>query len=315
MDIRRWVFIVAIVVTGALGGCATGYQKLGLGGGFSERRISDTAYYVAFAGNGYASRERVHWFWMYRCAELTLEKNHSLFVISPVKRTSRSAFPEARFLPAAYGDGGGGRFVRTGHGGGSVIYLPGAPVTVTTWTSSANILMYDRPLPQEMADAWDAEAVRDALAPYVKSGGNAPLPVAKDVYASALVMHDEVGVQSIESVATPKSGDAASDARLPRTEASVKNVLDGPWVRAVLRIGYRAAFGPGSSQRVPSTAAWNITISPNGPVSQCDPVSSSLAKPELVEAITKFLKQLNFGPQDVSETQVTRVTFYFKPLD
>jgi len=138
---------------------------------------------------------------------------------------------------------------------------------------------------------------------------------AKDLLKNALVIHDDVGVQSIESVGTPKTDGNIPDARLPRTEASVNEVLDGPFVRKVMRMGYRGSIGPGSPQRVPSTATWNITISPNGPVTRCDPVSDSLDSPKLVEDLTKFLQHLNFGPQDASETQVNRVTFYFKPMD
>ena len=104
--------LLALLVV-ALGGCATGYQKAGLTGGYSERRISDSAYYVSFSGNGFASKDRVHWFWMYRCAEVTLLQKHSLFVLDTSNRSSRAITAVPRLLPAVYHAGDGGGFVKT----------------------------------------------------------------------------------------------------------------------------------------------------------------------------------------------------------
>jgi hypothetical protein len=63
-------------------GCATGYHPSGLGGGFSELRLSQRAWQVNFAGNGYTSPERAHSFALRRAAELTLASGYQAFYVA-----------------------------------------------------------------------------------------------------------------------------------------------------------------------------------------------------------------------------------------
>ena len=63
-------------------GCATGYRPSGFTGGFSELRLSERAWQVNFAGNGYTNPERARSFALRRAAELTLASGYQAFYIA-----------------------------------------------------------------------------------------------------------------------------------------------------------------------------------------------------------------------------------------
>jgi hypothetical protein len=71
------LFIVII----SLAGCATGYQKLGKNGGYSDQKINDRVYKVSFQGNTHTSDEKVRKYFMRRCAEIALEHHFPYFII------------------------------------------------------------------------------------------------------------------------------------------------------------------------------------------------------------------------------------------
>lgn len=84
-----------------IGGCATGYQPRNITGGFSEVQIRGDVWEVIFSGNGYATRETVQTFWLYRCAELTLMKGYDGFeVLSDMNLASQpDATADAMLVP------------------------------------------------------------------------------------------------------------------------------------------------------------------------------------------------------------------------
>ena len=71
------VFLVVFV-----SGCATPYQKVDFGGGYSETQLSENAFNVRFQGNGFTSSQRVSDLALLRCAELCLEHGFGFFVIT-----------------------------------------------------------------------------------------------------------------------------------------------------------------------------------------------------------------------------------------
>ena len=80
---RLWI-AGASVLTLALSACATAtpYQPAGYGqtrGGYSEQRIAENRYRVAFAGNSVTTRDTVEMYLLYRAAELTLENGGDWF--------------------------------------------------------------------------------------------------------------------------------------------------------------------------------------------------------------------------------------------
>ena len=65
----------------ALASCATPYADQGLLGGFDVKELRPDVFRVKFQGNGYTTRESIQVYWLYRCAELALEKGFAGFEI------------------------------------------------------------------------------------------------------------------------------------------------------------------------------------------------------------------------------------------
>lgn len=61
--------------------CATPYQKHGFRGGYSESQVNRDMYEVVFDGNGYTRQATVYEYLKRRCAEITLEKGYSHYII------------------------------------------------------------------------------------------------------------------------------------------------------------------------------------------------------------------------------------------
>lgn len=61
--------------------CATPYQQSGITGGFDVKELRTDVFRVSFQGNGYTTRESVQVYWLYRCAELAIEKGFAGFEI------------------------------------------------------------------------------------------------------------------------------------------------------------------------------------------------------------------------------------------
>ena len=62
-------------------GCATAYQSTSFTGGHSEKQLEKNIWRVAFHGNGYTNKETVQTYWLYRCAQMTIEKGFDGFEI------------------------------------------------------------------------------------------------------------------------------------------------------------------------------------------------------------------------------------------
>jgi hypothetical protein len=175
---------MAVVVM--LAGCATAYKKSGLTGGYGETRIDSNHYMVYFNGNGYASEDRVWYFWIYRCAQLTREQGFAYFSVTPVQSNlNKTAFaPEqAGHLYAAVLDGDAqGHAIEvhsSGGGGGGFIYVPGA--VIRTWHSKAIIAMYGANVPPRTV-VLQAQSVLDLLAGYIKTNGSSAAPLRDAIY-------------------------------------------------------------------------------------------------------------------------------------
>ncbi len=71
-------------------GCATGYQRQGLTGGYTDTRIQDNMFRVGFKGNGYTSTEKAADMALLRCAELALENGYNYFVVMGENQETRA---------------------------------------------------------------------------------------------------------------------------------------------------------------------------------------------------------------------------------
>jgi hypothetical protein len=55
--------------------------EFGIAGGFAEEHKGDGVWHVSFSGNAFTTRETVQTYWLYRCAEFTLENGYDGFEI------------------------------------------------------------------------------------------------------------------------------------------------------------------------------------------------------------------------------------------
>ncbi|HWA64090.1 MAG TPA: hypothetical protein VG939_22165 [Caulobacteraceae bacterium] len=102
----RWNHLLVVgLAAGLLASCATTYDKEGWTGGFSEQQLGPARWRVVFSANGYTSRETAQTYWLYRCAQLTLEKNYTAFrVVTPMPLISapRRTAPASGLTRAQY---------------------------------------------------------------------------------------------------------------------------------------------------------------------------------------------------------------------
>ena len=84
--------ITALVLATSLSSCATPYQAQGYlnvtDGGFSEQELESGLWRVRFEGNPGTTEETVQTLWLYRCAELAMQKGFDGFaILSPIRLT------------------------------------------------------------------------------------------------------------------------------------------------------------------------------------------------------------------------------------
>lgn len=305
---RRWLKAIGIAM--ALTGCATGYQKSGMTGGYTDQRLSDSAYYVEFSGNGYASSERVHTFWLYRCAEVTLEHGFDFFVLKEGKRVALDD-SRATVVPAVWHpDRDGGQLIKTRGGGGyTYTYIPGT--TITTYDSKGTVLMYHQPLPDELAWAIDARKLKEQLKPYVDSNGKSRAPAVADLAHIVGVAHERIVLPTADQIAV-KVADANGSAKPARSASEFAQKFSSQEIALHALFHGRKSITGGTGGGHVNLA---ISVTPNGIVSESHVVDTSFSDPSFVEALRRFVKTFEFAPQDVSATRVESFRIEFAPLD
>lgn len=92
-----------------LTGCATGYQPVGFGGGYTDLQLGTDLFRVAFRGNGYTSAERAADFALLRAAEVTLAQGATHFLVLSHGKDAKELFAT---VPS-----GSGTLTPTGLGG------------------------------------------------------------------------------------------------------------------------------------------------------------------------------------------------------
>ena len=80
MKLIKIKMIVASVLLFSAG-CATGYQRQGWSGGYSESQLQEDTFRVSFKGNAFVDKERVQDYLLLRCAEITIDHGFDYFII------------------------------------------------------------------------------------------------------------------------------------------------------------------------------------------------------------------------------------------
>jgi hypothetical protein len=186
--------VASLLLATMLASCASTYHKNApFIGGYGETKIDDSHYVVYYNGNNKNSKDHVADFWLYRCAQLTVEKGFTYFSIEPIT----SNMNNTGFIP----DQGGHAYaavlagnadgqmidVHGGGGGGGMIFVPGG--TIVIWRSRAVVAMYGDTPPRGKA-LLRAQSVLDVLADYIATNGSSTPPD-----------HDTILQQSVYAVA------------------------------------------------------------------------------------------------------------------
>src|SRR5437016_7742233 len=75
-----------------LSSCATPYQHMGLGGGFTDKQIAPNTFRIHFRGNGYTPDDRAQDFAFLRASELTLAHGYQFFDVLNAGSSDRGGY-------------------------------------------------------------------------------------------------------------------------------------------------------------------------------------------------------------------------------
>ena len=166
-------------------GCTTAYGPANFTGGYKERKLDENSYIVSFFGNGNTSEQQVWNYWIYRCAELTLQNGYELFALIPSDKHALLNDPDKDKLVefAMYDDQ-----LTDGHPS-KVTPVQYYYYSVTTYSSKAIVNMYKVPVPAEvsMDILLDAKTIIEVLKPYVDSKAKIVSPDRKNLFIRAAV--------------------------------------------------------------------------------------------------------------------------------
>ncbi|MGD9152158.1 MAG: hypothetical protein PVG30_00660 [Gammaproteobacteria bacterium] len=124
-----WFSIVLLFLS--LVGCSTSYGPCGLTGGYSDMRLNNDTYKVAFRGNGFTSQDKVQNLLLRRCAELTKQNNYRYFVIL----TGKENHSDSQYAtPTRVNTYGYGNF--SGYGNANTNYYGNSAYTNTSFNGN-----------------------------------------------------------------------------------------------------------------------------------------------------------------------------------
>jgi hypothetical protein len=194
----RILMIAAVAVS--LASCATPYAERGLTGGFDVKELRPDVFRVSFQGNGFTTRESVQTYWLYRCAELALEKGFKSFeILSDMQFAMRlpsiddlarpalsSSVPSLRtHIPVSPDEAAGAALWRAGVGaqvdfasrsaepiriarGGAIIFYGGGG-SIPRPAIEGDVHFMTAPVESVPPKLFNAKALRDQLEPIIKA--------------------------------------------------------------------------------------------------------------------------------------------------
>jgi hypothetical protein len=148
---RQRILLAMSFVGLLVAACATPYQSDGITGGYEETKLEPGIWRVAYGGNGFTTRETVQTYFLYRCAELALEKGYDGFEILSNIRLIKRARP-----------------VRVAAAVSTPIFIPmyeGGGIKPGVY---ADIRLLKRPFTPAPPKIFDAAALKNTLEPLVQ---------------------------------------------------------------------------------------------------------------------------------------------------
>ena len=306
---RNWL-LAAVASAALVLSCATPYQTqswLNLtGGGFKEKRINDSAFLIEFVANGFTSKDRIFYYMLYRCAELTVQNGYDLFMLSSRAPSTKTSSRGADLMPAVLHSGQrSGHLIKVRGGGGAPVMIYGGSQAVWSATDAV-VLMFHNPLPDSVLFSLDARTVLADLADYVKSGGSHHPPAQDEVLHHAFVAHARVdfGMPQMFDASTATSGGRA------RPIADVMHTID------LGRLSLYNAFQDHvrrEADTVGGSLVVTLSIDANGLVTDCRVVSSTISDQTFVEQVRSSLQRATFGAADVMPMTISALQIAFTP--
>jgi hypothetical protein len=181
---KKLQILILFLFSTVLLGCATAYGPHGLTGGYKERQLAENEYIVSFFGNGNTPGQSVWNYWIYRCAELTLDNGYEYFELLPSDEHALLDSPEGENL-AVFTMLAGDNKMSDGKARVHPVYY--YTTTVTTYSSKGIVKMYKSPVPKDTGLLLDAGVIKRFLSPYVNSNGQDSPPERKDLFVRAAV--------------------------------------------------------------------------------------------------------------------------------
>lgn len=152
---RRIGPVISIAFLVLLGACSTPYQPAGwfsMRGGYDEKELEPGIWRVTFGGNGYTSRESAQTYWLYRCAELTLEKGYDGFQILSGMQLLEPRIPSDPVVPVS----------------SAPVYIPMYMDESSKPTIQGDIRLLKKPFEPAPPKIFDATELKLALESFVK---------------------------------------------------------------------------------------------------------------------------------------------------
>lgn len=153
-------------------GCATGYHRNGLTGGFSETMLSYNTFQVNFSGNGFTNGQRVADFALLRSAELALKNGFDFFQIVNVNNHGFQSFYttpvqastnyNSNILGSAYSYGNSTSYTGSTHGTATTTFTGGQTYTITKPSSTNTVVCY-RKKPEGQGFVYEAKFIVKSL--------------------------------------------------------------------------------------------------------------------------------------------------------
>jgi len=164
---RPGKIIAALFVVAALAACATPYRESNalveaftVPGGYRNTEVQPGVWRVVFSGNGNTTNETIQTYWLYRCAELAIEKGFDGFEI--VSGSPLVALPDFGATPS------GSLLHKTASHGSAPIFIPmyGGPPAILV-QRVGDIRLLHNPIMPMAGKVFDAAKLKAALDPYV----------------------------------------------------------------------------------------------------------------------------------------------------
>jgi len=163
---KKLIYLLVMVIL--ISGCATGYQREGLTGGYADMKIQDDIFKVGFRGNGYCGSERAANFALLRCAEVALENGYNYFVIIDEKSLSQTSSYTTPVTAQTYGNAnvyGNSNYAHGSYSG--TTYYSGGQTYFFDKPSTVNTIKCFKEKPENIPTiVYDAKQIRDNLKKY-----------------------------------------------------------------------------------------------------------------------------------------------------